>query len=484
LKLKKAKCMKKLQKLLSLKYIEDISANLITHFAIQYLAEKRREKMRISNKTGLVLILILTLTLTIFLIPMPAVSASTILYPIADSWVGSDYPTVNHGGNYTLHCRSDTSLLWGNVTKRTYLKFNLTGIDPNTIYNATLYLYCTAATIPPDTMDVDVHQTGDNWIEGPAVGDINWNNAPAVGAYITTTAVGGTGQWYGWGGDAMKNYIKAEAAGDGIVSFVLKLPNDTEYIHPPTWHRDFSSKEGANDPYLKIFAHPVACFTVSNYRPNTFETVTFNASCSYDPDGIIVKYEWDWEGDSTYDFNAGTNPIATHAYPVHGLYHPKLRVTDDEGLTDEINTTILVRGHPVANFTWSPLNPTVYQIVNFDASASTPDGGYIVNYTWNFGDGTPIVTENDPYTTHVYINPGTYNVTLTVNDSEDKSDGEWKLITILPPPVGGHMVPISMVEESSLPVVPIDLVSALLVAMALTTILIRCERKRATKTRP
>jgi len=475
--------MKKLQKLLSPKCIEDISANFITDFMVNSIAEKRREKMRISKKTGLVVAITLALMLQTFLVITPEVHASTIRYPIADSWVGTDYKTVNHGQNKTLHCRSDTSLLLGNITKRTYLKFNVTGIDPNTIYNATLYLYCTANN-GSDTMDVDAHKTGDGWIEGPAVGDIDWTNAPPVGAYITTTAVNGIDQWYGWGGDAMKNYIKAEAAGDGIVSFVLKLPNDTVYIHPPMWHRDFSSKEGANSPYLKIFAHPVACFTLSNYRPNTFETVIFNASCSYDPDGVIVKYEWDWEGDFTYDFNAGTNPIATHAYPVHGIYHPRLRVTDDEGLKDEINTTILVRGHPVANFTWTPLNPTVYQTVNFDASASTPDGGYIVNYTWNFGDGSLPVTENDPYATHVYTNPGTYNVTLTVNDSEDKSDGEWKLITILPPPVGGHMVPISIVEESSLPVIPIDLVSALIVAIALTTILIRCERKRATKTRP
>lgn len=300
--------MKKLQKLLSLKYIEDISANLITDFTIQYLTEKRREKMRAPKEKGLVALLSLTLLLMLFLAMIPTASASTIiLYPIADSWVGSDYPTVNHGGNYTLHCRSDTSLLLGDVIKRTYLKFNLTGIDPDTIGSATLYLYSTEATIPPDYMDVDAHKTGDDWIEGPAVGDIDWDSAPAVGDYLTTKAVDGVDKWYGWDGDAMTSYLKAEAAGDGIVSFVLKLPDDDPPTHDPMWHRDFSSKEGTHSPYLEI--------------------------------------------------------------------------------------------------------------------------------------------------------------------------------TELPPPVGGHMVPILMAEKSSLPAISIDLVSALLVAIALTTILIRCERKRATKTR-
>jgi len=299
------------------------------------------------KKMGLVVALTLSLMLTAFPAMMPMTHASPItLYPIADSWVENKYPTVNHGGDPILHCRSDTSPLSGNITKRSYLKFDLTGIDPNTIYNATLYLYCTAATIPPDYMDVDVHQTGDNWIEGPYVGDIDWTNAPAVGVYITTTAVDGTGKWYGWGGDAMKNYVKAEAAGDGIVSFVVKLPSDTVYIHPPMWHRDFSSKEGANRPYLKIFAHPV------------------------------------------------------------------------------------VRGHPVANFTWTPLNPTVYQTVNFDASASTPDGGTIVSYMWDFGDGTPLVSETGPITTYTYTMAGTYNVILTVTDDEGLTDTATAPLTV------------------------------------------------------
>jgi len=375
------------------------------------------------KKMGLVVALTFSLVLTTFPAMMPMIHASPItLYPIADSWVENKYPTLNHGGDPILHCRSDTHPRLGNVTKRSYLKFDLTGIDPNAIHGAALYLYCTAATIPPDYMDVDVHQTGDNWIEGPAVGDIDWTNAPAVGAYITTTAVDGINQSYSWGGDAMTSYVKVETAGDGIVSFVVKLPSDTVYIHPPMWHRDFSSKEGANRPYLKIFARPVACFTVSNYSPNTCETVIFNASCSYDPDGIIVKYEWDWEGDGTYDFDAGANPIATHHYAKHGLYYPKLRVTDNEGLTNETYTTVLVRGYPVADFTWTPLNPTVYQIVNFDASVSKPDGGTIVSYMWDFGDGTPVVSEPDPITTHMYTMAGTYNVILTVTDDEGLND--------------------------------------------------------------
>ena len=249
--------MKKLQKFLPLRYIEDISANFITDFMIDVIAEKRREKI-ILKKTALIVVLILPLIFTTFLAMTPMASASTItLNTIADSWVEFNTKdpgknTVNHGANVTLHARSDTSVMWGNVTKRIYLKFNLSGINPATIDTATLYLYCKEATIPPDYMDVDAHETGDGWIEGPGVGSINWNNAPAVGDYITTTAVDGINTWHSWGGNAMTNYVKAEAAGDGNVSFVVKLPDDIPPTQDPMWHRDFYSKEGGYSPYLEI----------------------------------------------------------------------------------------------------------------------------------------------------------------------------------------------------------------------------------------
>jgi len=67
--------------------------------------------------------------------------------------------------------------------------------------------------------------------------------------------------------------------------------------------------------------------------------------------------------------------------------------------------------------------------VTFNASLSTGDGGTIMNYTWDFGDGVS-VTETDPIATHVYTDFGTYNVTLTVEDSEDLADTFMDIIRI------------------------------------------------------
>ena len=85
---------------------------------------------------------------------------------------------------------------------------------------------------------------------------------------------------------------------------------------------------------------------------------------------------------------------------------------------------------PVASFVYSPLHPQVYENVTFNASASTPNGGQIVSYEWDFGDSSP--HEFGMIMTHHYTTAGTYNVTLNVTDSQGTWDTETKMITVTP----------------------------------------------------
>jgi len=117
-----------------------------------------------------------------------------------------------------------------------------------------------------------------------------------------------------------------------------------------------------------ILTPPVAIFTESDDHPVVNETVTFNASSSYDPDGNIVKFEWNWEGDGNYDFDAGTSPIATHAYGQPGIYYPTLRVTDNDGLTNEtterkVVSLPVVGGYSVSFETAYPQTPSIIYVI-------------------------------------------------------------------------------------------------------------------------
>jgi hypothetical protein len=86
---------------------------------------------------------------------------------------------------------------------------------------------------------------------------------------------------------------------------------------------------------------------------------------------------------------------------------------------------------PVASFTWSPTEPKASELVTFDASSSTPGGGSIVAYEWDFGDGR---TGTDQIATHTYSKKGTYVVSLRVTDSLGMWDTEQKPIQIAPLP--------------------------------------------------
>ena len=78
----------------------------------------------------------------------------------------------------------------------------------------------------------------------------------------------------------------------------------------------------------------------------------------------------------------------------------------------EINFSINIP--PVANFTWSPLDPKVSDTIQF-IDASYDGDGLIKNYTWDFGDGN-ISYEQNPK--HTYSNYGLYTVTLTIMDDK------------------------------------------------------------------
>jgi PKD repeat protein len=159
---------------------------------------------------------------------------------------------------------------------------------------------------------------------------------------------------------------------------------------------------------------PISVFTANPKSINVGDTVFFSANESKDKDGKIIKYAWSF-GDNEYSLEKWTS----HVYRKGGNYTVDLIVTDDEGAVDRSNTTIHVNEWPFAEGRAGKDPAKVNDVLQFDGSESGDKDGKIVEYLWDFGDTTQLVTGRDP--THKYTKVGTYNVTLKVTDNDKAS---------------------------------------------------------------
>lgn len=126
---------------------------------------------------------------------------------------------------------------------------------------------------------------------------------------------------------------------------------------------------------LKKESHgPIVKFTYHPRYPGAYELTTFDASLSYDADGNITNYHWDFDDGNQVD-TIGT--VITHPYASSGNYSVVLTITDDIGNTDSINKTVTVQKLIPHREEW---NMTYHGAWNDNLYAMQPttDGGYIL----------------------------------------------------------------------------------------------------------
>ncbi len=198
---------------------------------------------------------------------------------------------------------------------------------------------------------------------------------------------------------------------------------------------------------------PVAVANPKNQTIYKGESAYFYGYQSYDVDGWIVEHRWDF-GDGAFGY--GEN--VTHVYTAVGNYTVTLRVRDDDGaLGFDICGVTVLQGlePPVA------VAKPKYQIVHvgeeawFYGNESYDPDGYIVNYTWDFGDGASGYGE---MVSHIYSTPGNYSCMLTVMDNDGLTDSDWCSVTVLeqmikepdPPSLEGAMLAGNNLENVSI----------------------------------
>jgi PKD repeat protein len=156
--------------------------------------------------------------------------------------------------------------------------------------------------------------------------------------------------------------------------------------------------------------------------PLVGQQVTFDGTASADPDGTVASYQWDLDGNGSFE---ATGPNPTHTYNNAGTVSVKLRVTDSDNTQSDVlarNVTIQAT-KPNAGFTYAPHDPLPGQAVTLtsvsspSASAGAPaleatqwDFAYspLVDFTLD-GAGGSIVTS--------FASAGPHAVAVKVTDA-------------------------------------------------------------------
>jgi len=293
-----------------------------------------------------------------------------------------------------------------------------------------------ASTVPgeTDTADNTYIDGSVKVIKSPVAYFIYSPTIPLTGETVTfnaslSTPDGGTIISYEWNfGDGTPNatgmITTHNYTDDGTYTVILTVTDDD----------GLADTDFQNITVLNRF--PIASFTESATTVPTGTVITFNASLSYDPDGHILSYFWDF-GDGTNS----TSVTTEHAYADNGTYTVTLTVTDDDDATATATATKIISNRvPTASFTENATAVYTGEIIHFNASASFDLDGYIASYFWDFGDGTNttgVIVE------HSYADDGTYRVTLTVTDDDGATASTSAIKTVL------NRVPVATFTESA-----------------------------------
>ncbi|MFI5150731.1 MAG: PKD domain-containing protein [Bacteroidia bacterium] len=178
----------------------------------------------------------------------------------------------------------------------------------------------------------------------------------------------------------------------------------------------FNKKTGCSFPMTQnlIIAQPIASFTTIPVPPNGCIPLNVKfTNTSQD----AAKLAWSFGNGIDSVTTATYNPLTpSTTYTAKGAYTVKLIITDVNGCKDSIIKTNLVHAFTINSvaFRATPQLGCAPLYVTFKDSSSADST--LVKWVWNFGDGTPAVSAG-PNPTHEYMLRGTYNVSLTVTDT-------------------------------------------------------------------
>jgi PKD repeat protein len=182
------------------------------------------------------------------------------------------------------------------------------------------------------------------------------------------------------------------------------------------------------------------------YYGNILEPLFFNGSSSYDSDGILVSYYWDF-GDGTN--KTEINATVTHQYTDIGIYNVTLTVTDNNGSKDTNATKITILPIlKINNITAIPNHQNMDKYVNITCNIINTSTLFDITLNITYPNGNKIfvsIYQNHIKNTSLYYynqtynDPGIYEYCIWLRDINNNTalsaSYRFLIIDLLPPEI-------------------------------------------------
>lgn len=212
--------------------------------------------------------------------------------------------------------------------------------------------------------------------------------------------------------------------GDGIYETPVQSPEITHlYNQRGTYVVGLEVKLAGDEPVTEIYTQDIvigdAVFEANPSTGTAPQIVEFDASTIVSKDNIR-SLDWDFDGDKIFDLEGPDNMKPSYIFEQIGDYKVQLRVIDKSNNVENYYRTIQITqaDKPIlsAQIDETPglVGGVPFQ-VRFDGEDSKSLKGTITQYQWDFDDGTEL--QSGKTVSHVFSDPGYYNVTLTITDS-------------------------------------------------------------------
>jgi uncharacterized protein (DUF2141 family) len=129
--------------------------------------------------------------------------------------------------------------------------------------------------------------------------------------------------------------VQSQGAPLDVGTYVIRAVNYA--ATNPTFHGSVKFK-----PFVPLNKRPKARLKAPK-RTRVGKRVTLDASRSKDPDGKIVSYAFDVNGNGAMERPTGKRPRLHYRFKRAGVHHVSVRVVDNKGLPAYANATIRVR---------------------------------------------------------------------------------------------------------------------------------------------